>query len=90
MKTFLILIFYVSADLASFNRYSNNALNLDIGLSKTNHDPLLQYKLKLATKMIRESKNPAFLKRLSHLLSKRTTKTNHRRNQYLKRFGVAQ
>ena len=79
--------------MASYNRYANNLINHGMGqersAEKALNDPLLEYKLQLAQRFIRQNTDPSTLKKLTQMLTRYDSKvTNRRQKRYLSRFGV--
>ena len=93
MKIIILFICLTIADMASYNRYSNNLMNHGMGqdrsIEKAKKDPLLEYKLQLVQRFIRRKADPSALKKLTQMLARYESQASTTRQQrYLSRFGV--
>ena len=80
------------ADMASYNRYRNTIVSHGMGQDRasTQYDSLLEYKLKLAQRLIKSNTiNSMVLTKLGKILAHMKTKSPPKRNKhYQSRFAA--
>ena len=91
MKIISLLIGFTLADMASYNRYRNTIVSHGMGQERasTEYDSLLEYKLKLAQRLIKSSTTDSkAMKKLGNILIKLNARapTVKRNKRYQSRF----